>query len=132
MTNAYYVGQDDAAWALDVLCSDANGPVELGSATSILAYMSSPRGGPILDALACTAVADYAFTQKNQAGSVVFTNPGTSGKNCIARLTGTATETAVAANFGLDGRIQVTWAGDIVRSFPTDENYFTFWITPRP
>lgn len=130
MTNTYYVGQDDSNWIMDILCSDVNGPVELVAASSILVYLQRSDNTESVNALTCTAVADYAFTVGLQGQPGYFVNPGTSGYHCIARLTGTADETAVSGVYS--GRVQATWSNGTVRSFPTTSSFFTVNITPRP
>ena len=114
---------------MDILCSDANGPVELAAATSIQVYLYRGDGTESVGGLACAAVADYAFIVGLQGQAGYFNNPGTSGKSCIARLTGTTAEASVPGNY--DGRIQATWSDGTVRSFPTTTSYFIVAITPR-
>ena len=131
MANTYSVGQDDNSWTMDILCSDANGPVDLSAATEILIYLRrQPDNIAYSDGLAAIAAADYAFIVGTQGNPGYFNNPGTSGKNCIARLMGTSAETAVPG--GYNGRVQVTWVDGTIRSFPTTNQFFTVNITPRP
>jgi hypothetical protein len=123
--NAYNVGEGDSGWVIDLLCSDANGPVELLSASSILLYLRRTDRSAAREGLGCAAVADYAFT--SPSGVV---NPGTSGKHCIARYTGVSADTVNPGTY--DGTVQVTWASGRVESFPTTAAHFQVIIAERP
>jgi hypothetical protein len=128
--NVYHVGQDDANWVMDLLCSDANGPVELAAATGIQIYLSTLDGRRPDLIVSATAVADYAFTVGTLGQPGYFNNPGTSGKHCIARHTGSAAEASVVGDY--QGRVQATWGDGTVRSFPTTTNYFVMSVSLRP